>query len=261
MTDRTSSQPESRQLPFPEQAGLAELLEQAEAKYRTRFEPVTIGDHTLEVLQLADMEDYIDRLAATAGQEGIELPFWAKIWPTSVLLSHFILKLPADPALCVLEIGAGIGLCGLIAAKHGFSVRISDNHPDALLFARINILKNGLDDLADVACIDFAKDESDRRYPLILGSEVVYRQEDYSPLVRFLKHHLDTGPSAMALLAHSYGRQSEGFFQLAGESFHIQDKTIGYKERSDSDEGGAADRHLCTISKLTPRPPSPDDQA
>lgn len=243
---------EHARLPFPPQAGLPELLELAEAKYRTRFETIGIGGLEVDVLQLADLEEHIDRLAETAGEGGLELPFWAKIWPTSILLSYFILKLPTALNGTALEIGSGVGLCGLIAAKHGFPVLISDNHPDALLFARINILRNGLQERADVARIDFTQDVLDTRYPLILGSEVVYREGDVQPLIQFLEQHLDTTPSSQALLARSYKRQADTFYRQAEKRFSIQEKTLGYKESTASDV--ASERHLCIISKLTRRP-------
>ncbi|MGM0425157.1 MAG: methyltransferase, partial [Thermodesulfobacteriota bacterium] len=80
---------------FSPEASLQELLDIANSKYQVHFETVKVGDHELQILQLADMEEYVDYLAETLHYgEKLELPFWAKIWPTSILLSYYLQRLP-----------------------------------------------------------------------------------------------------------------------------------------------------------------------
>ncbi|MCF8039748.1 MAG: methyltransferase, partial [Desulfohalobiaceae bacterium] len=163
---------ETPQLPFSDQDSLETLLNQAEAKYKTRFETVKVGQEELHILQIADMESHLDRIfAATKEDKGLELPFWARIWPTSILLSYYVQRLPATADLNLLEIGAGIGICGLFAARQGLRVTISDINEDALLFTRINILKNNHQDKAASARIDFTSDRLESRIDIILGTE------------------------------------------------------------------------------------------
>lgn len=235
------------------EAAYEDLLNYADERFGVRFDPVTIGGSTLDILQFADLEEYIDRLAETTREEErLELPFWAKIWPTSILLSHSLLKMTPDPSREMLEIGAGIGLCGLFAANHGFRVTISDNEPEALLFAQINILRNNLRDRADIALVDFTKDRMERRFPLLIGSEVLYREADYRPLIKFLQHHIEPSSDAAIMLAKDYKLGAKKFFKLAEPEFSWQQKTLGYRERSGGDEPGE-ERHLCTIYTLTPK--------
>ncbi len=235
------------------EAAFEELLHLADQRFGVRFEPVKIGAYALDILQFADLEEYIDRLAeSTREEQRLELPFWAKIWPTSILLSYSLQKLTPDPKLQALEIGAGVGVCGLFAAKHGFQVTISDNEPEALLFARINILQNSLQDRASIALVDFTKDRLERRFSLILGSEVLYRETDYRPLIKFLQRHLEPGPEATAMLAKDYKLAAKKFFKLAGPEFSWQEKTLGYREQSSRGDN-SEDRHLCTIYTLIPR--------
>jgi predicted nicotinamide N-methyase len=234
-------------------AAFEELLNLADERFGVRFEPVSIGGYTLDILQFADLEEYIDRLAeATREEQRLELPFWAKIWPTSILLSHSLLKMTPDPSRDMLEIGAGIGLCGLFAAKHGFRVTITDNEPDALLFAQINILKNSLQDRAAIDKVDFTTDRMERRFPLLIGSEVLYRENDYRPLIKFLQHHIEPSAEAAIMLAKDYKLGARKFFKLAEPEFSWQQKTLGYRERSDSNDG-SEERHLCSIFTLRPK--------
>ena len=235
------------ELPFDLRAPLSELLDQAQSKYNVCFEPLVIGEQRVEILQIADMENYIERLAAQTSKD-LELPFWAKIWPTSLLLAYFVQKLPGrQNAPRLLEIGAGVGVCGLVAARCGFSVTISDLDPDALLFSQINILQNGLQDRAEVAQADFSTDRLPRTYDFILGSEVLYHASAYTGLVEFLQNHLAQRPHAATLLAQGYARGAQGFFELAQNAFQVQQTILGYKEGADKED----EKHMSVIYKLT----------
>ena len=243
---------EANELGFSPTASLDELLDLASSKFDVHFEPIAIQDTKLDILQISDLEDYIDRLAeSTAPGQTLQLPFWAKIWPTSILLSYYVQRLAdSSPGGTLLEIGGGIGLCGLTAAARGMRVCISDSEPDALLFARINVLKNGLQNLAEVARADFTASRLSRRYTYIAGSEVLYREEHYKPLLAFLREHLEPSPEAEIVLARDYRIGAKAFFQAARQQFSIQEKTLGYRETTDSASHG--ERHLCALTRLRP---------
>lgn len=226
-------------------APLDELLDAARERFDVAFQPLTIGETTLDILQIADMADYVDRIAAHSRGESIELPFWAKLWQTSILLGYFVQRLPAE-GKSLLDIGAGIGVCGLFAAAHGFRTVITDIHPDALLFTQISILKNGLDDRAGVRRVDFTTDRLEERFDYVIGSEVLYKEDNYRPLVKFLLAHLKNTAEAEAVLAKTYGRTAKKFFTLAEKEFQMASKTVGFKATGDEDP----DKHLCTIHRL-----------
>ncbi|MCF8103981.1 MAG: methyltransferase [Desulfohalobiaceae bacterium] len=246
------------QLPFSDQDSLETLLTQAEAKYQTRFEPVKVGQQELQILQIADMESHLDRILDTADKgQGLELPFWARIWPTSILLSYYAQRLPADAGLNLLEIGAGIGICGLFAAGHGLRVTISDINEEALLFTRINILKNNLQGKARVARCDFTSDRLETRFDIILGSEILYREDTYRPLCKFLSRHLASSKYSEVILAKNYRLKARQFFKMAQKEFDIQERVIGYKEQSIGNEA-EKDKHLSQIYRMRPRKNQPN---
>ncbi len=236
---------------FSLQDSLEDLLSQARSRFSCDFERVKIGAVELDILQLTDMEGYIDALAQTSSQE-IELPFWAKIWPTSILLGYFLQNYPKSGETPLLEIGAGVGLCGLVAAQLGFSATITDNNEDALLFSQINILQNGLAQRARVAYADFTRTSLDRRFPLILGSEVLYHEETYRPLLKFLLRHISTSQESEVVLAKNYKLKAKHFFSLAGREFDIREKIIGYRE-SEPKAAQDNDKHLAQIYRMKPK--------
>ncbi len=214
-----------------EQASLDQLLELVSARHAVHFETVRIGEDVLECLQLSDMEGYIDqRLNLSSFEVGPEtgagvgidaLPLWAKIWPASLPLAMYMRRVVPGAGERVLEIGAGLGLAGLFAAKRGFSVVLSDIVPEALLFARINALRNGLGDTVQVRRLDFTKEDHSERYDRIIGSEVLYRECFFESLSRFFRTRLESKPTAEILLSANAGRRSIKFFAAAKEYFHI----------------------------------------
>lgn len=231
-------------------APLDELLDVAKSRFDVRFEPVTIGGTTLDLLQITDLEALIDRAMQASGANPIELPYWATIWPSAMLLGHFLAHLDPKDGRSLLEIGGGIGLCGLFAASRGFRTLITDSHPDALLFARINILKNGLADRAEVAAADFTADRLGRRFDVILGAEILYREDAYRGLIKFLLAHLSDAPEAEAVLAKVFSRKSTRFTAMADTEFSLAERVVGYKETTPQ---GEPERRLCQIYRLRPR--------
>lgn len=227
------------------------LLEIARTKFEVVFEDVRVGPYQLQILQIADLENYVDRLAEES-REKIELPFWAKIWPASILLSYYLTSLsPEGENKNIIELGSGIGLAGLFAAKHGFNVILSDNSLPALLFAKINILKNNLQDRAQIQCVDFTSDRLQQKFEYIVGSEIFYKESSYRGLVKFLLAHINPSPSSEVVLAADYRRQAKKFFQTAQKEFQIDQKNIGYKGQEQDDH--QSEKFLCAIYRMKPK--------
>ncbi|KUJ95603.1 MAG: hypothetical protein PWR24_1948 [Desulfonauticus sp.] len=222
---------------------LVSLQSLAEQKFTLFFEPLKVADIELHIAQIKDLEQYLDKLVES--QEQINLPYWAKIWPASLLLSYFLLKyLPAEGK--VLEIGAGLGICGLFLAAKGMEVTISDVEEDALLFAQINILKNNLQKKARVQKVDFTTAVLQEKYDYIIGSEVLYLEDTYRPLLKFFLKNLKNNSQSEVILAQNYTRKAKKFFSLAQKEFHIQEKTIGYKSQDPEDK----EKFLCQIYRM-----------
>ncbi len=238
-------------------APLDELLDMARQRFDVHFEPLTVEGCTLEFLQISDMNAFLDKLAETlAPGEGLDLPLWARIWPAALLMSYFVHRLPVRPGASVLEIGAGVGVCGLFAAARGFDAVISDIEPNALLFSQINALHNGLADKVSVRRIDFARDRLETRFDYVLGCEVLYMEEHFRSLLKFLQRSLKRTPEAEAVLAYNYMYKVKKFTLLADRDFRVQEKVIGCKTiEADAEPGRSVkpERHLCAITRMNAR--------
>lgn len=69
-------------------------------------------------------------------KERISFPYWSKVWPAAKALAQFIHQNPAyTKGKNILELGAGLGLPSLVAARNAKHVLCTDSEADAVAFA------------------------------------------------------------------------------------------------------------------------------
>jgi len=135
-----------------------------------------------------------DRVSETTQQ----LPFGSTLWPAAVALSEALVR---EPALVqgkrVLELGCGLGLVAVVAAKLGAQVTASDGHPDmndALVQnAKLNQVQ------VDYVQYDWAKGAAPQPFPVVLASDVLYETHACTLLADALAQTLS--PGGVALVA------------------------------------------------------------
>ena len=66
---------------------------------------------------------------------------------SGVLAGH-LAGMPPDPTKTMLEIGCGLGMVGIAAARAGHRITMTEINPDALNFARANALANNCPKIA-----------------------------------------------------------------------------------------------------------------
>lgn len=112
------------------------------------------------------------------------------VWPAEQALAETLLirrELWQTYGLC--EIGAGLGLAGLVAAKSGApKVLLTDRDALVLDIAQKSAVKNGMDDIVSTSAFDWG-DRS--RWPkafggLVVAADVLYDKEVVTPLVDLL---------------------------------------------------------------------------
>ncbi len=132
-----------------------------------------------------------------------DFPLWAKVWEGSIVLISHIYELNLATPKSFLEIGAGIGVVGVIIASLGHRVTITDYNEDALQFALANVCKN-LNPEKKRSVIVKRCDWKDPQlqeetYDFIVGSDILYREEDFEPLLKLFNRHLkQTGEVILA---------------------------------------------------------------
>lgn len=141
------------------------------------------GGLVVELDVLASLDAAIDALCARVGRgiddaEALRLvPYFGTVWPAGRALAAHIAERPAlVRGRRVIEVGCGLGLPALVAARLGAHVLACDAHPDAAALLRHNAALNDVvvayhaGDLAHPEALRDQLGEAD----LVLASDVVY---------------------------------------------------------------------------------------
>jgi predicted nicotinamide N-methyase len=109
------------------------------------------------------------------------------LWASAICLSE---RLTEKPSLVagkrVLELGAGVGLPGLVAASLGARVTQTDYQEDALNLARHNARVNGVEDII-VRPGDWRDFFTEGLpYDVVIASDVLYERTLHAPLAALL---------------------------------------------------------------------------
>jgi predicted nicotinamide N-methyase len=139
------------------------------------------GGEELDVLVPRDME-------ALLSEEAFEheefLPYWAQSWPSGPALADRLTERDLT-GLPVLELGCGLGLPSLLAARLGARITASDWAPDALALLADNAGRN--DVALELLRLDwFAPEPSPTTWPLVIAADVLYEGRHVAPLLATL---------------------------------------------------------------------------
>jgi predicted nicotinamide N-methyase len=140
--------------------------------------------HTGAILSHADEQRFL-------GGERAPLPYGIVLWPAAIALAHELAsRAVADRR--VLELGAGTGLPGIVAASFGAHVVQTDRQEVALHVCRRNAERNGVTTIEHRRA-DWTAWDDPARYDLILGSDVLYAATMHPHLRRIFEANLAPG--------------------------------------------------------------------
>jgi len=183
------------------------------------------------------MQRYLDKLVGdTRSGKQIKLPLWAKVWPSCIILGCALANFPFSDGCRIMELGAGSAVNGLVLAKRGFGLTCTDVDPDALLFSKINVLKNGLAESIEILRSDFTCDNLGRSFEYIIGCEILYDEIGFASLVDYLDEHLSEDSTAEIIIAIDRKRQVRKFFEFADQRFNVMKSSVKYREEKTGDE-------------------------
>lgn len=172
---------------------------------------VVVGGERIVLWRVADPERYVDRRALLAAEDPPEPPYWTYLWSGAGVLAAAV---PGGVATA-LELGCGLGLPGLVAARRGARVTFVDRMPAPLGFVRASAQANALDGVGVVAA-DFARLPLRAHFDLVLAAEVLYERTAFGALVRTIDAAL--APGGRALLADAGRIDTGGFYAALAEA-------------------------------------------
>jgi predicted nicotinamide N-methyase len=171
------------------------LVAALERRFRTSIDDLTIGEHTFSILRPANSDDLIREEDFVKDER---LPYWADIWPSSVILAERLMEMKGDEKTA-LELGCGVGLSTLAASVAGFDVLSTDYYEDALDVTRANVFRN-LGKEARTRLVDWRHFPDDLgSFDLVFASDVLYEKEYAALLPRLFARVL--GSDGVALVA------------------------------------------------------------
>jgi len=121
------------------------------------------------------------------------LPYGVVLWPAAIAIAHEIESRPHDfHGRRVLELGAGTGLPGIVAASLGANVLQTDRHELAMSVCKRNGRRNGVESI-EHRLVDWAEWTDAGRFDWIIGSDILYGESTHPYLRRIFASSLAPG--------------------------------------------------------------------
>ncbi len=200
-----------------------DLLPALAARYDIVRREINVGAAAFSLYAVRDTNRLVDAIDPATFAIDERFPYWAELWPSALELAQWVGADADMRGKAVLEVGCGLGLAGIAAAKAGANVTMTDYEEEALMFAEVNVTANlSPEERARVALrhLDWRTPPSGEQYELVIGSDVVYERRNFAPLLALLRQVLV--PGGYALLTEPGRRIGADFFAVAAaEGFTV----------------------------------------
>ncbi|NEX11652.1 MAG: methyltransferase type 12 [Prosthecochloris sp.] len=174
----------------------------------------SLGGEAFHFFSVRDSYELLDRISPEEFVKDEQMPYWAEIWPSSLALSRFIIEELDLRDKPVIEIGAGVGVVSIAAARKGGKVLSTDYSEEALRFIALNARANNVElqcSQLDWRCIRISK-----QFDLLFAADVLYERVNLLPIIHAIDRLLAPGGSAW--IADPRRRLTEQFLDLAFEN-------------------------------------------
>jgi predicted nicotinamide N-methyase len=145
--------------------------------------PISLPDGELTLLQPDEGAEFPD----DGPVEWAPLvPYWAVLWRSGVALARELAGVPLAGRR-VVELGCGLAVPSLVAARAGADVLATDEDPEALELVERNADENGI--ALATACVDWAAPDAlvaQGPFDLVLAADVLYEEAAVVPLLSLL---------------------------------------------------------------------------
>ena len=148
-----------------------------------------------------DLDALVDELTQEQFERDDErMPYFGVVWPSAEALATRVLAGPPLDGSQTLDLGCGLGACGLAAARRGARVTFFDWEPRALEIVAASAREQG----GPAAAFEFVVGDWRRPplcgpFDLVLAADVLYEPRNVPAVTTFLARHL--GPGAEAWIA------------------------------------------------------------
>ena len=173
----------------------------------TEIISIQVGTQQISIEQYANVQNQVQ--AAILCEE-IDVPFWAVVWPSSVIAASAMPLVPNLEGARVLELGGGVGTLSIAAALCGAKEAVSsDIAPEAADFVRSNAARNSMENVHALT-MDWNDIPDDLgAFDVVLAADVLYADGMLRGLLRCLSKVLSE--DGVAYIADPNRAMSGGF--------------------------------------------------
>lgn len=170
---------------------------------------LSLGERAWTILHTGAVISREQELAFLRAENQTARPYGIVLWPSAIALGHELATRDLRGKR-ILELGAGTGLPGILAASLGAHVVQTDRQNLVLHVCKLNAEKNGISAI-EHRVGDWTAWTDDARYDLIIGSDILYAE----PLHPHLRHIFETNltPGGSVLIADPFRETSVGFLE------------------------------------------------
>jgi predicted nicotinamide N-methyase len=159
------------------------------------------------------------------------MPYGVALWPASIALAHDLVSRADDlRGKRVLELGAGTGLPGIVAASLGARVVQTDRDELAMSACKRNGVRNKVETV-EHRLVDWTSWNDAVQYDWIIGSDILYGVELQPHLRRIFESNL--APGGRVLLSDPFRAVSLGLLEAMEAddwSVTLSKWTVGQEE-------------------------------
>lgn len=180
-------------------------------EYKLKRQIERVGDLEVPLSCLENLNETIDRLFEALSEKGdaslLETlcPYFGTIWPSARALAETMVEeFPRTSGATVLEVGCGLALPGIVAARLGAKVTATDFHPEVPRFLEANLAANAiLPESFRYVRVDWKALESEPegsetdggvgRFDWVIASDVLYERQHAEQVARIVTRHVKPG--------------------------------------------------------------------
>jgi len=148
----------------------------------TSVNTLVIGEITLHAHQPSNFDHLLDRAARETPNDIDRIPYYATLWPSALQLMEILWqrrRIIENKRL--LELGCGLALPAILAAKLGAKAMATDFHPDAAGCCCHNAMKNNAD--VEFQLLDWSNPPAWEPFQVVIGSDLLYEERHIPALV------------------------------------------------------------------------------
>lgn len=152
-----------------------------------------------KIERTADLETLWDEIGEDDFGDDERLPYWAELWPASVLLGEWLYR-NSDliKGRKCLDLGCGLGLTAVIGQSLGAEVVAFDYELPPLYFAKDNVLINSIpgNNISQPLWLQMDWREpslAEHCFDFIWGGDILYEKRFFDPLEKLFRRVLKPG--------------------------------------------------------------------